>query len=635
MTSKTIEAIRYLVIAAAAILVSVRADAFELFGYHLFGENTSESGQIAPGALAYTVAFKISPADDTLEKALRSASILHFLRPKGAADSAALLVRAEADVPRLVAALYADGRYGGIVRITIAGRPLDSIAPGTRFGSAGTAIPVVVAVDPGRRFVFGEVLINQPAPAGNGLTTDPVDVDLVRGEAAGSGKILAAEEKLVDGWRRRGHPFAKVSSRDVVADHATGRVDVALTVNPGPDADFGDVAVEGTARVDTQFVRDQTAIRTGSRYTPVAIDDAGERLRRLGVFDSVRVNEATKKDRAGRLPVTVTVSERKPRFIGATASWSSIDGAELEAYWGHRNLFGQAERLRIGFAVSQIDTLSVGDLTYRAEASFLKPGVIDIDTDLFADVTLLREHPDPYLSESATAKAGLTHRYSKTLSGSLGVEVSLSTVDDAFGTNDYVLVGLPGTITYDSRDNPLDATRGIRAHMLVEPFYETERSNAFVLSRGDLSGYRSLDEAGRIVAAARLSAASFVGADLEDIPANRRFFGGGGGSIRGYAYRNVGPRRGGEVVGGRSMVETSAELRYRVNDTFGVVPFIDAGAVSTELYPGSDTKIKVGVGIGLRYYTILGPIRFDFAIPLDPESGDGDFAIYAGLGQVF
>jgi translocation and assembly module TamA len=630
MTSRKIEAIRYLAFAAAALLISVRADAFELFGYHLFGENTSESGQIAPGALTYTVAFKITPADDSLEEALKDASILHFLRPKGAADSAALLVRAEADVPRLVAALYADGRYGGIVRITIAGRPLDSISPGTRLGSAGTAIPVVVAVEPGRRFVFGDVRIDQPAPAG-----DPADVDLVRGEAAGSGKILAAEVRLVDGWRRRGHPFAKVASRDVVADHATGRVDVTLTVIPGPDADFGEVAVDGTERVDPEFVRDQTAIRPGSRYTPVAIEDAGERLRRLGVFDSVRVNEAAKTDRAGRLPVTVTVSERKPRFIGATASWSSIDGAELEAYWGHRNLFGRAERLRIGFAVSQVDTLSVGDLTYRAEASFLKPGVLDIDTDLFADVTLLREHPDPYLSESATAKVGLTHRFSKTLSGSLGVEVSLSTVDDAFGTNDYVLVGLPGTITYDSRDNPLDATRGIRAHMLVEPFYEAERSNAFVLSRGDLYGYRSLDDAGRLVAATRLSAASFVGADLEDIPANRRFFGGGGGSIRGYAYRNVGPRRGGEVVGGRSMVETSAELRYRVNDTFGVVPFIDAGAVSTELYPGSDTKVKVGVGIGLRYFTILGPIRFDFAVPLDPESGDGDFAIYAGLGQVF
>src|SRR5690606_16859618 len=141
-------------------------------------------------------------------------------------------------------------------------------------------------------------------------------------------------------------------------DHATGRVDVALTVNPGPNADFGEVTVEGAERVDPRLVRDQTAIVPGTRYTPVAIEDAGERLRRLGTFASVRVSEAGKSDRAGALPVTVTVTERKPRFIGATASWSSIDGAELEAYWGHRNLFGRAERLRIGAAVSQLDSLA-------------------------------------------------------------------------------------------------------------------------------------------------------------------------------------------------------------------------------------------------------------------------------------
>lgn len=632
MTPKPFKVMLRLAIAAALALAPARAGAFSLFGYHLFGERADE---VPAGALSYTVEFQVMPADDDLLETLKAASLLEYLRPKGAADSVALLARAQADVPRLVAALYSDGRYGGVVDIALAGRPLPSIAPGTRLGVPGTKVPVVVAVSPGKQFLFGDVRIRQPTPARNGLTSDPAEFDMAPGEPARSGRILAAEKQLVDGWRKLGHPFAKVTSREVVADHATGRVDIALNVSPGPDANFGTVSVEGAQRVDPEFVREQTAIETGSRYSSVTIEDAGDRLRRLGVFDSVRINEADKTDRAGALPVTVTVTERKPRFIGATASWSSIDGAELAAYWGHRNLFGRAEQFRIGFAVSQLDTFAVGDLTYKAEASFLKPGVIGIDTDLFADVTLLREQPDAYTAESATARTGFNRRFSKTWSGSLGVEASASTIDDAFGTNDYFLLGLPGSVTYDSRDNPLDATRGIRAHLLVEPFYEAERSNAFVLTRAELSGYKALDSENRLVAAGRLSAGSFVGAGLDDIPADRRFFGGGGGSIRGYAYRNVGPRRGGEVVGGRSIVESSAELRYRINETFGIVPFIDAGAVSTEFYPGSDTKIKVGAGIGVRYYTILGPLRFDFAVPLSPESGDDDFAIYAGLGQVF
>ena len=123
--------------------------------------------------------------------------------------------------------------------------------------------------------------------------------------------------------------------------------------------------------------------------------------------------------------------------------------------------------------------------------------------------------------------------------------------------------------------------------------------------------------------------------DLDEIPADRRFFAGGGGSIRGYAYRNVGPRQGGEVVGGRSLIETSLEFRARVTESIGIVPFIDAGLVSEKSAPASDVEFQVGVGVGLRYYTAIGPIRLDFGVPLDPEDDDPDFAFYAGLGQVF
>ena len=138
-----------------------------------------------------------------------------------------------------------------------------------------------------------------------------------------------------------------------------------------------------------------------------------------------------------------------------------------------------------------------------------------------------------------------------------------------------------------------------------------------------------------MVLAARGSVGTIVGGDTQDIPATRRFFLGGGGSIRGYEYRTVGPKIGGEVVGGLSFFEASFELRFRVTDTIGIVPFVDVGAAYEDPLPDFSEEFRVGAGIGLRYHTPLGPLRFDVAVPLNRKSGDPSFAFYVGLGQSF
>ena len=115
----------------------------------------------------------------------------------------------------------------------------------------------------------------------------------------------------------------------------------------------------------------------------------------------------------------------------------------------------------------------------------------------------------------------------------------------------------------------------------------------------------------------------------------RRYYVGGGGSVRGYAYRNVGPRVSGEVIGGRSFFETSTEIRTRITETFGVVGFVDAGAAYSSQFPDFSEELKVGVGAGLRYFSPIGPLRLDFAVPLAPDKDDPDFAIYVGLSQAF
>ncbi|RUX63828.1 BamA/TamA family outer membrane protein, partial [Mesorhizobium sp. M7A.F.Ca.CA.004.08.2.1] len=119
------------------------------------------------------------------------------------------------------------------------------------------------------------------------------------------------------------------------------------------------------------------------------------------------------------------------------------------------------------------------------------------------------------------------------------------------------------------------------------------------------------------------------------VPADRRFYSGGGGSVRGYAYQGIGPKDfTGQPIGGLSFFETSVEMRIAITDTIGIVPFVDAGTVSTKSAPDF-SDVKVGAGVGLRYVTPFGPLRIDAAVPLNRDPGDPHFGIYAGIGQAF
>ncbi|HOV03544.1 MAG TPA: BamA/TamA family outer membrane protein, partial [Kaistiaceae bacterium] len=317
-------------------------------------------------------------------------------------------------------------------------------------------------------------------------------------------------------------------------------------------------------------------------------------------------------------------------------SWSNTDGAGIEAHWGHRNLFGGAEQIRVEGSVSRIGSADTSELDYELGVTFVKPGIIDPDTDLTAEARLRQEMPDAYESRSATAKLGLNHRFSDTLSASIGAEIEQARIEDEFGTEDYTLIGAPAELVWDTRDNRLDPSKGFHALAFAEPIVDLRNDESFFVSKASFSAYRAIDESRRFVLAGRIAAGSITGAGLTAVPADRRFYAGGGGSVRGYPYQGIGPMTsGGNPIGGLSFVEGSAEVRIRVTDKIGIVPFIDAGQVYAEDWPAFDEPLKVGAGIGLRYLTPVGPLRLDVAVPLDKEPDDPPVAVYLGLGQSF
>lgn len=617
---------------ALAILVAlsaapVPAAAFEIFGFKFFEPENDDVEVVDP--LRYTVALNVAGGDADLTDKLREASSMVADEEKPVSGSLGLLAKARGERDLLIAELYREARYDGLVEIRIRGEALDSLPPDADFGAG--PVPVTIDVQPGQVFTLGDIALK-----GDAAGLSPVDFGLVRGGDAGSDNVLKAEQLIVRTLNEEGRPLAQVTDRDIVADHATGTLAVTLTVAAGPVAGYGDTTVEGTKDVDEDFTRYMTGLERGRIYSPEEVEDARERLLNLGVFGSVAVTPGDALDANGQIPIDVAVSERKQRYFGLGATFSNTEGLGVEGYWGHRNLFGRAEKLRIEGSISRIgDTSDYGKLNYNAAIMFEKPGVIGPPSKFFANVKTVFEHPDAYDRFSTKVEAGVAYDLTKRQSVSASVSIEYSDIDDAFGSARHLIVSIPLQYVYDRRDSKLDPKNGWRALAFVEPSYDTLTGAAWVKMRGEASAYYALDADGKYVAAARLAAGSIVGADLASVPADRRFYAGGGGSVRGYAYQGIGPKDiYGKPTGGLSFAETSVEMRIAVTDTIGIVPFVDAGTVSDKEFPDFN-DIKIGAGVGVRYVTPFGPLRLDAAIPLNPDDGDPDFGIYAGIGQSF
>ena len=136
--------------------------------------------------------------------------------------------------------------------------------------------------------------------------------------------------------------------------------------------------------------------------------------------------------------------------------------------------------------------------------------------------------------------------------------------------------------------------------------------------------------------AGRLQFGSLVGPDLNEAPPDYLFYAGGGGSVRGFPYQELGVEVDDETVGGRSFIGASAELRGGITDALGLVGFVDTAYIGANSWIDDKGSWITGAGIGVRYQTGLGPIRFDIATPV--SGGDDDispYQIYIGIGQAF
>ena len=578
------------------------------------------------------------------ERAARGASNLVRQSDEPAPGASGLIARARGDYRRILAAMYNQGYYGPTISILIGGQEATELQPDA---ALPPGVRVEIIVDPGPPFQFGQTTIVDRAPPTDDRrdrVEQPEDEGFVAGERARASTVREARRLAVEAWRQQGHPKAEIERREVVADHPRNVLDVLLDVAPGPLAAYGDIIVRGTERMIPSFVAAQTGLKRGEEFDPDDLERAQDRLARLQVFRTIRLIEDAPVGPDGLLPIEVVVDERPLRRIGVGATLSNIDGLGAETFFLHRNLFGRAERLRLNAEVAGIGTdgSDVEDFDYEVGVNLVLPGRFTPDTDVTFDARGIRRVLDTYTETSADVALGLEQFFTPELTGRLAIAGSRSRFEDAFGTRDFTAVGLVGGLTFDTRDDALDATEGFYVDADVEPYYEFEFETTAVRGDIDARAYLGFGDEDTFVLAGRGVVGATVGAEIATTAPDRLYFAGGGGSVRGYEYQSIGvegpidPITGLPVVtGGLSLIEGSLELRARrLFGNFGAAIFADAGVVSAEQF-ADFSDIRIGVGAGIRYHTGLGPIRLDVAIPIDPRERDNGYGIYVGLGQAF
>jgi translocation and assembly module TamA len=647
-------------LAAAMAACSPResAEAFDFFGLWSWGESPPP---VSRTAISYAVTVDIEGGDGSLKNAVQDASSLYKLRKDAPPDGDALARRAQTDFGPIIDAMWGAGYYDATVAISIDRASL-SIQSSDIAGFARAAesyrnravAPVSIKVDPGPLFTLRAIRVL--GPDGMELSEAELPPRVVRlkaGDPAAAAELRAAQVRIIDYFRKQGHPLAKVASVAPVVDHAAHVMDVTFAFDPGPIAPFGEATMNGPHDFNPAIARSFLYIQPGDPYSPQAIEDARNTIREIPAVGGVRITEGTALDAYGRLPYTVDVEDRLPYAVGASAKYSTTNGPAGQVYWEDRNVFGGAEQLRLQadvfyappwFISSQdLQSFSIHDLGWRFSASFLKPALWGTPNDLLVNALDERVSTSGagsfgYEAEDADATVALRHRFTQDFWLQAGIEGQTGVATDFLGQVNYTLVGPIASANYDTTDSKLDPTHGVRLNVSVTGFPTMLGSSVdLVQGKARASAYYSLDPDSRFVLAGLVGVGAMGGADLADIPANWRFYAGGGGSVRGYAYNTLGPTGpfGLAVVGGRSLFLASAELRVKVTDTIGFVPFFDAGNAFATSFPNFSESLATSVGLGLRYYTAIGPIRADVAFPLDQREAHGRVALYVSIGQAF
>lgn len=533
--------------------------------------------------------------------------------------NAGLKRRVEADIPDLAKALQSWAFYSPKIDYEIDYKQCPAI--------------VQFLIQPGLEYVFESFEV---VPDESECSTFPFEcisleaLDIWLEYSALPKTILDAEEKLLVLMESMGYALAQITNREVVADQAKGTIRVKLTVKTGPLCRFGETTVVGNCSVENEFFDKKIAWQDCKTYDPKKVEKTQNALEAAGLFSSINITHAEQVDECGELPMAIEVVEGKHRSVALGVGYTTHWGPGIIAEWENRNIRNIGEKL--SFKTNVWQRMQEGTLMY------LKPDFCHRNQDLLWLAQMQREDTLAFTDTSFSVSSLIQKQVHEHTRLSYGLMYKFIHDHRTDNNRVYNLMKLPIQVRWSNANSLLDPTNGITTNFKIIPSLQVVNPR-FAYSINTFSGatYYSLNDEQSIVLAAKVNLGSIIGAPLHAIPPSERFYAGSDNLLRGYRFMTVAPLRPSHrrPEGGRSLMVYSFETRYRSSDCLGWVLFYDFGNVYRSTFPEFG-RIRQSVGVGARYQTPVGPLRFDVAVPLNRRRHiDHTFEVYVSVGQAF
>lgn len=494
-----------------------------------------------------------------------------------------------------------------------------------------------LTVDPGALFAVRRLIVRYQgeAPRDEDQETARAAISLQPGMAAVAAKVIDQERQIGAKLRELGYPYAQATGREVIGDKEGMTISVRYSVSAGPRVRFGDVIFPDGIRTRDSYLNRINPTEPGTLYDPSQLALYNSRLSETRLFNSsiAKLSDSpveTDADGTEIRNVELWLEERKRNTLTLGAGFDTSEGFGVNAELLRRNLTSRGDML--------IATARAAEREYGLDLVWRRPNEFGYGKGLSFFGSATDEDTDAFNQQTGKIGLGLEIIRSPQFQYSYGAEAGYIRQSGESVRRDFQVLALNGSALIDRSDSPLDPRKGWRAEGRLKPTYSFSPDGPdapYIRAQAQVRGYLPLTPDGRFVAAARLRLGTLVGASVADVPGEDRFYSGGGGSVRGYAFQAIGPFDANDVpLGGRSLSEASIEGRARITNTIGIVGFLDAGNVSNTEYPTLD-NFQLGAGIGVRYMTPAGPLRLDIATPLNPSDRDEAVQVYISIGQAF
>ena len=588
-------------------------------------------------ALVFPADPAVMPMRNEFAERFAALSMIKRLSGEGDDNVAQLSARARTDDNLLRRLLRIYGYYDAEVTQVISAIEPDAAA-------ASSAPSIRFDISPGPRYRFGAIELGDLPGTGSRYPALRSMFGIQTGDPLDNDRIVVSQQKLDEALGEQGYAFARLGEPELVADHRREEGDLSIPVTTGGQYRFGGVISKWPEFLSSKHLEDIARFEQGGLYKRSLVDDLRRAIVATGLVSSIKLEPREtappQNGEPGTLVLDASMAKAPLRTIAGAVGYDSGEGFRIEASWEHRNLFPPEGLLRLRAVAGTKEQLA--GVTLRRNNFRGRDQVLTFD--LYGNLVKRTAYVAKTVAASATFEKLTTLIFQKPWVWSVGLEAIASNErpGDTKGIvatpQTYYVLSLPLRGAVDTSDNLLDPTRGIRAALRVSPEFSLSsgRTVGYARIQADASAYLPVGKTAVLAARARLG--SITGAGIADIAPSRRFYAGGGGSVRGFAYQDIGPRDAqGLPSGGRSLAEFSLEARVKTGLLGGglsLVPFIDAGTVDVESSPHF-RDVRFGAGLGLRYQTGFGPIRLDVATPIGRRAGEGLVAVYVSLGQAF